>query len=131
MGIPPFPLLVGIEGADTAILQPSFGAIPPVDGSYDIVIDTPTEFVLEATNPLGTSTATLNVTPTVPTAQLFAAPSDPFPGEPVTLSVVATGGLSASIEPEVGPIQPESQLVTVFPDTVTTYVPTVFDTLST
>lgn len=114
-------LTAAIEGAVSATLEPGVGAIDPAGGAFDVVITEETLFTLTATNPAGTTVATVLVTPRPPVVGLTASNENPFPGEVVTLSASVAGASSASIDPEVGSIDPAGGDYDVSPTAPTTY----------
>lgn len=95
----PVDLHVVVERADSATLEPGFGAIDPESASFPVLVSQETTFVLTATNAVATETKEITVIPRRPDVQLSVSAEEVFPGEPVTLQWSVAGATSVRVDP--------------------------------
>ncbi len=126
-----FTLTVGIADALSATLEPGFGSIDPINGTFVTNVAVPTTFTVAATNLAGSVSATVTITPLVPTVELSADELEPFATDTVTLTATIAGALSADISPDVGSIDPSGGQFGVQVPTQTTYTLSATNTTGT
>ena len=111
------------EGA-TSVSITTLGTVT-LNGSRDVMPQVTTTYVLTATNPFGslTATARVRVIPGVKITSFTATPaSSPAPGTPVILKCLADNATSVDIQPNNGQgVTPGSSTTQVFPQQTTTY----------
>lgn len=102
----------------------------PLSGSRTIVAIETTTYVLTATGPEGSSTAsvTVTVTPRAPTITLTVSPDSIIRGQSATLNWTSENATSISIEPGVGTFQEPNGSVQISPEATTTYTATATGT---
>ena len=102
----PFQIVVEMEGATSGLLLPDIGTISGAGGSFEATIQEPTTYELTAYNLVGSTSATLLVTPTGMEVELTASTTTPYGGRPFTLTALLVGAESATLEPIFGSIDP-------------------------
>lgn len=109
------------SNADAVSIEPGIGGVDP-NGSVSVSPMETTTYVITALGPGGTATAevTVTVTDPLPIVELSAEPTDINAGEIVTLTWTTTHADSASIEPDIGPVDLNGTLP-VTPMQTTTY----------
>ena len=111
------------EGA-TAVSITTLGTVT-LNGSRDVMPQVTTTYVLTATNPFGslTATARVRVIPSVKITSFTATPAtSPAPGTPVILRCLADNATSVDIQPNNGQgVTAGSSTTQVFPQQTTTY----------
>jgi hypothetical protein len=127
-------LTATIQGAASATLEPGFGTpgtIDPGGGVFPVVVTEPTTFVLTVTNPSGTVTDQVEVTPRPPSAQLTASSYHVSGGDDVELNAVIQGADTATLEPGFGEIDPTGGVFTATILETTTFVVTATNSAGT
>ncbi|MCG2776535.1 MAG: hypothetical protein L6406_12725, partial [Desulfobacterales bacterium] len=121
-----------ITGADSATIDNGVGAVPHSSGSVQDAPPITTTYTLTATNSEGSVTSTVTVTveysPSSPVINSFiATPETINEGESPTLSWSINDADSATIDNDIGPVDPVSSSLEVSPLTTTTYTLTAIN----
>ena len=111
--------------ADTATIDPGIGSVDP-EGSIQVSPTETTTYTITATGPGGTATDTATVTVTIPapTVEISVNPESILYGESATLSWSSTHADSATIDQDIGDVDPNGS-TPVSPERTTTYTVTV------
>jgi hypothetical protein len=121
-----FPVTLAWETryAETLNISPLPGDVSGSSGSVEIVMPGgPTNFVLTASNAISTATSSIYVWALPPRLQFLRPQGPVIAGVPFTFEILTLdGALSANVEPEIGAIAPEAQLVEATIAEETTFV---------